>query len=120
MTASTIMVESSHDATPPKLSSGVRVAAEAAEDTGAAEFSSAAARTVPERKRGRSQKAPLKARRMLFKLLDALDLTYHVGKTDTELIVDHHDLAVGDQRAVYEHVEGLARQTLKLDDRALV
>ena len=35
------------------------------------------------------------------------------------LVVDHHDLALGDQGAVHQHIHGLAGQAVELDHRAV-
>src|SRR3989338_296462 len=42
-----------------------------------------------------------------------------VGQTDTELVIDHHHLALGDQEAVDQHVHGLTGQRIQLDHRTL-
>src|SRR5690348_7987305 len=53
-------------------------------------------------------------------LAHALGGADHVGQADAELLVDHHHLAVRDQRAVDEHVQRLAGGAVQLHHRALV
>src|SRR5262245_58548916 len=45
--------------------------------------------------------------------------TDHIRHPDPELVVDDHDLAVRDQRAVHEHIERFAGEAIELDHRAL-
>src|SRR3546814_395863 len=40
-----------------------------------------------------------------------------VGDADAELLVDHDDLAAGDEGAVHEHVDGAADRAIELDHR---
>src|SRR5262245_22737776 len=50
----------------------------------------------------------------------ALRRAHDVGEADAELVIDDDDLAMCDQRAVHEHVHGLAGESIELDYRSLI
>src|SRR5947208_1825108 len=55
----------------------------------------------------------------LLDFLDSIPLAYDIGHADTEVFVDHHDLAFGDQLVVNQDVDRLAGQLVQFDNGTL-
>src|SRR5471032_743546 len=70
--------------------------------------------------KGSVDNSPTNERFISTQLLDAFARADHVGQADAELLVDHRHFAMGDQRAVDQHVQRLAGQAVQLDHRPLV
>src|SRR5690554_5378284 len=64
---------------------------------------------------------PFRSRTMLLlQPFDALTRADHIGQADTELFIHHHNLTVGNQGAIHQHIQWLTRQSVQLNHRALV
>lgn len=56
---------------------------------------------------------------LAVQLLHALGGSDDVGEADSEFVVNHHHLALGDQRTVNQNIHGLAGEAVEFHHRAV-